>query len=178
MSTFFNKCIVEKLETQKCPIDKTFSELKPLEKFELFVEWIKHQWLTYTIGLIFVSLIALFGIGVYVDITKNIEFDIFKNLNTWVGFILGLIATIFSIISMFLSFYNIEKAKESEDKQKEISDKILKDIQEALSKTNEIISKQESTLLSTLNNLFHQMEKIENKINISSSGQNSSIIKF
>ncbi|MGL5901599.1 MAG: hypothetical protein ACRCZO_02850 [Cetobacterium sp.] len=182
MSNYLNKCIVDKLKSQRCPIDTKFSELKPLEKFELFVEWIKYKWLTYSIIFIFFSLIILFYLGIYVEVTKKGDFDILKNLNTWVGFILGLIATIFSIISMFLSFYNIEKAKESEEKQQNISVKILEDIQSALKETNSIISKQETNIVETLRTNFYSLNEkinnIENKIDTSSSGQDDSMRKF
>ncbi len=37
-------------------------------------------------------------------------------INTWVGIVLGLIALVIGIISLFLSFYNVDQANKTQDK--------------------------------------------------------------
>lgn len=140
-----NNCIQEKISNQKCLLEKRFSELSSLEKCELIVEILNKSWLKFTIKTIQKSLLILFILGIVAGFLEK-PFDVLENLNTWVGFILGIIATFFSIISMFLSFYNLEKAKESED-----------EIKKTLGEIKEIIRKTE-------NNLNSNLEKISSEI--------------
>lgn len=135
------KCMFERLNDSVCPIDKKFSELKVLEKYELFTEWIRQRWLNWIFYIVTSSFILLFIIGIYAENIGS-KFDILKNLNTWVGFILGGIATIFSIISMFLSFYSLEKSKESEDSTKET----LIEIKDTVYKLESILKTEFETL--------------------------------
>lgn len=156
-------CIYEKLNNEQCPINKKVSELKPLEKCELLVEWIQRNWMKQTILVIKNTLIIMFMIGIIAETFFGKTFNILSNLNTWVGFILGLVATIFSIISMFLSFYNLEKAKESEDTIK----KTLKTIEDS-------VAKSEVNLQTLLKNEFEKIERMNGQILTSIDPSNSS----
>ena len=151
------KCMFDRLNSAVCPIDKKFSELKTLEKYELFIEWIKGNWLKQTSFILGISLFSLFCIGLY---SENIgsKFDILKNLNTWVGFILGIIATLFSIISMFLSFYSLEKSKESEDAMKET----LISIKETMAKTETILLREFEEIKNNNKEILSKVDKPEN----------------
>lgn len=71
------------------------------------LEWFRKHWGIIVSFVVAISIIALF-IASFVT-TQKIEIDI---MNNWVGIILGFVATFMSIISMYLSFYNLEKSNE------------------------------------------------------------------
>mgnify|MGYP003316930309 CR=1 FL=1 len=56
---------------------------------------------------------------------ENIEL---QTINNWIGIILGLVATIASIISLYLSFYNLEREQE----QNRENNKLLIDLRETI----------------------------------------------
>jgi flagellar basal body-associated protein FliL len=60
------------------------------------------------------------------------------NMNTFVSIILGIVATTISIVSMFMSFYNLEKAEESENKQKETFNNMLQIQSSMMERVNKI----------------------------------------
>lgn len=148
-----SNCIDSRLSRQQCPIDKKFSDLNSLEKCELLVEWVNQNWMKHTILIIGKTLIGVFFIGIISETFFKGKFDMLSNLNTWVGFILGLVATIFSVISMFLSFYNLEKAKESEE-----------EIKKTLIEIKDTIFNTENNLKNTLNEISYSIKDGNNEI--------------
>lgn len=86
-----------------------------LAKIEKCVSFFRKYWGLITAFSICVSIIALFTCSLIFD--KKIELQI---MNNWVGIILGLVATIMSIISLFLSFYNLEREREEGRENREL----------------------------------------------------------
>lgn len=110
------KCKFKKNET--CEIFNSYENLSTLKKTELIIDVFKIKWGKWTIKIISWGLIIIFvaAIGDYFLRNRDlsIELKIFGALQIWVGFALGIIAMLFSIISMYLSFYNLELQKDAE----------------------------------------------------------------
>lgn len=111
-------------------------------KFDKVIEHIKNFWWIYVVFALTSGIIILFGASLVYD--KEITLNV---MNSWVGVILGLIALVIGIISMILSFYNLDQSirtqKETLDKidgiKKEIIDyieKTSKETQETVYETN------------------------------------------
>lgn len=83
------------------------SEERPIKKVERIVYFFKKHWGGWVFGLIGISVTLLFAASLVFD--KDIQLQI---INNWIGIILGLVATIASIISLFLSFYNLEQERD------------------------------------------------------------------
>lgn len=60
-------------------------------------------------------------------------------MNNWVGIILGLVATMMSIISLFLSFYNLEREREEGKENRELFNQFIKDLNELKLSQNNIL---------------------------------------
>ena len=80
---------------------------RALEKIKKKVAYFRSKWASWFTILIGLSIIALFACSLIFK--ENIEL---QTMNNWVGIILGMVATIASIISLILSFYNLEKEQE------------------------------------------------------------------
>lgn len=132
-----NECNFKK-NIDACDIFNEYEKLKPLQKLSIAVEIFKYKWGKYTFIVLFVSLGLIFILGVIsnlIDIKIIVNeqnkkllcikgfFEMFDLMQLWVSLGLGIVAMIFSIISMFLSFYNLELQKEGE---KENKDQLLK----------------------------------------------------
>lgn len=79
----------------------------PLKKVEKTILFFKKYWAKWIFFLIGLSITLLFSFSLIFD--KDIQLQI---INNWIGIILGLVATIASIISLFLSFYNLEQERD------------------------------------------------------------------
>lgn len=120
-------------------------------KFDKVIEHIKNFWWIYVVFALTSGIIILFGASLVYD--KEITLNV---MNSWVGVILGLIALVIGIISMILSFYNLDQSirtqKETLDKidgiKKEIIDyieKTSKETQETVKETNRNNTKTEKS---------------------------------
>lgn len=134
---------------EKCPFKKencsfnfydSFEELPPSKKTELLIKVFQKKWVIplYASSL---GLAIIFIIAVYYAFFGNIEnqstFEkIFSALQIWVGFLLGIIATIFSVISMYLSFYNLEQQNDAEKRVIKINNDLITTLKTTL---NDII---------------------------------------
>lgn len=131
-----------KIPNWECNIFNEYEKLEPLKKLSIAVEIFRYKWGGYTLKTLFWSLVIIFVFGVlsniinftfevendkYVIMIKGI-FDTFNLLQIWVSFGLGIIAMLFSIISMYLSFYNLELQKDAEKENKLFLNEIKKDI--------------------------------------------------
>lgn len=90
---------------------------KQLEKLDKYVEQAK----SYSVVLIIV-------IGILIVFTCSIvnkEIPGLAEMNQFISIVLGIVATIVSIVSMLFSFYGLEKTEESERRQNEILHKII-----------------------------------------------------
>lgn len=136
----------------KCDIFNKYEELDPFTKLSLGVDIFKYKWGKWTSGILGFSLLIIFVLGIIskmiileikveeqnsILIIKN-TLDLFEILQQWVGFGLGIVAMLFSIISMYLSFYNLELQKQADYKAREASkdlkNDLLKEIKEEVSK--------------------------------------------
>ena len=54
------------------------------------------------------------------NIRKYIQIIGLDEINTWVGIVLGLVALVIGVISLFLSFYNVDQANKTQEKTVEI----------------------------------------------------------
>lgn len=109
-------------------------------KLGVVVQKIRCFWWKYVIYTLTTGVIALFSCSFIYD--KEISINI---MNSWVGIILGLIALVIGIISMFLSFYNldqsIETQKETLDKIEAIKKEIIDYIEKTSKETQEVVAK-------------------------------------
>ena len=130
------KCLYQK---QKCNFDFTdnFNELPHSEKTKVLLALFENEWIKpLKIALVGLSIIFL---GAIISIYKPeiIFLNIFGALQVWVSFILGIVATLFSVISMYLSFYNLEQQKEVENKTRilteDLNNKLINTVTEVLS---------------------------------------------
>lgn len=128
------------------------------EKKEDFISILKHFWGSFIIYVIATSIIASF-------ISKtNIALN---DMNTWVSLILGMVALIIGIISLFLSFYNVDQSVQA---QKETLDIIQRFKEDMIDKMHllqkDIENKIETSSKETREELKGKLnQSIENRVN-------------
>lgn len=132
---FFNKKSEESCKFKRiegCNIFDSYDKLSSLKKTELIIEIFRIKWGKITIKIISWGLIIIFIAAIVDYFLRNrelsLELKIFGALQIWVGFALGIIAMLFSIISMYLSFYNLELQKEAESKTESTFENLKRDI--------------------------------------------------
>jgi cell shape-determining protein MreC len=103
-----------------------------ISKTKKILYFMKTYYIILTCTSIFVGIISMFIASLFV---KMVSLD---NMNTFVSIILGIVATTISIVSMFMSFYNLEKAEESENKQKETFNNMLQIQSSMMERVNKI----------------------------------------
>ena len=87
----------------------------------------KKTWGSLVAFIILVSIIALFIASFVLD--KCITLSV---MNEWVSLILGMVATIMSVISLFLSFYNVEQSNEVQKETVKIMTDVKEDMAERI----------------------------------------------
>lgn len=92
-------------------------------KKEDFISVLKHFWGSFIIYVIATSIIALF-IASFISKT-NIALN---DMNTWVSLILGMVALIIGIISLFLSFYNVDQSVQAQKETLDIIQRFKEDM--------------------------------------------------
>lgn len=93
------------------------SKKAKLEKAILFFK----SWSASILALVILfGILAIFVAGLINDHSPSIDI-----LNQFVSIILGVVATIMSIVSLLMSFYGLEKTEESELRQRNILQQIL-----------------------------------------------------
>jgi len=108
---------------------------KAVHKVERVVYFFKRTWATWIFSIIGASVVLLFSFSLIFD--KKIELQI---INNWIGIILGLVATIASIISLFLSFYNLELEREESKENRSLMEGLRATLRE-LERTQQDINK-------------------------------------
>lgn len=93
---------------------------KKIEKFREF-------WGLFVVYVMATSIIALFIASFTAK--QNIELN---DMNTWVSLILGMIALTIGIISLFLSFYNVEQSVQAQKDSLNIMNAVKEDIKDKL----------------------------------------------
>lgn len=108
---------------------------KELNKLDSAIEIFKKYWLIIVTGLVIITLAAMFIISFIYSEDKEITLNL---INSWVSLILGIVATLLSIISMFLSFYNLERANEMNENSLESMKELQKNVEATLAKIIEL----------------------------------------
>lgn len=169
---FWNKSSQEKCKfktDEKCEIFNSYENLSTLKKTELIIDIFKIKWGRWTIKIISWGLIIIFVTAIveYFFSNRNLPFElkIFGALQIWVGFALGIIAMLFSIISMYLSFYNLELQKDAENKNMEILNSLKDNIVTEI-RTDVIteLTNIKKDMLEHFGNLEKMTEETKNKV--------------
>ena len=95
---------------------------KQIEKLKTAVELAKPISVILIAVILIVGILALFIAG----LNKENDIPWLASVNQFVSIVLGIVATIMSIISMLFSFYGLEKTDESERRQNEVLQEIIK----------------------------------------------------
>lgn len=164
------------IKNNECNIFNSYEKLTPIEKLTLSVDVFKYKWGKWTLKTLGWSLLLIFIMSIVAttidykvapenqqQITKIFGvIKIFELLQVWVSFGLGIIAMLFSIISMFLSFYNLEQQKASEEK----NFNYLKDLKtNIVNETKEETKKELTKILNFMENRFKTLEEIAQETN-------------
>ncbi|EOS68047.1 hypothetical protein C818_04214 [Lachnospiraceae bacterium MD308] len=96
------------------------------------INFFRNLWGKFLFYVLATSIIGLFLGSVYFK--KVIGLDV---INTWVGIVLGLVALIIGIISLFLSFYNVDQANKTQEKTIEIITNLQRDIERKIDENYE-----------------------------------------
>jgi len=140
-----------------------------LSRLEKIVTLIKLVWGLILSVIISLGIIVLFYFSLKYD--KNITL---VNMNNWVGIILGFVATFMSIISMFLSFYNLEKTNDINRKNTQLISDLSNNLSENkdLLKLNQLMYERtianSTSLEETVDKLLTYQNEIYNSINVMS----------
>ncbi|HBV81452.1 MAG TPA: hypothetical protein DEB74_01360 [Lachnospiraceae bacterium] len=79
------------------------------------INFFRDFWGKFVFYVIATSIIGLFLGSIYFEKIVGLN-----EINAWVGIVLGLVALIIGIISLFLSFYNVDQANRTQEKTVEI----------------------------------------------------------
>lgn len=98
-------------------------------------------WWPFSMYVIASGVISLFIAGIIFD--KKITISI---MNSWVGIVLGLVATVIGIISMFLSFYNLDQSIKTQNETvrmiNELKEDIMNKIDRSFKETQDFVKNQ------------------------------------
>lgn len=75
------------------------------------IKFFRDFWGKFIFYVIATSVIGLFLGSIFFENIVGLN-----EINAWVGIVLGLVALVIGIISLFLSFYNVEQANETQEK--------------------------------------------------------------
>ena len=137
------------------------------------INFFRNIWGTFVIFVISTSVIAIFVASICIN--KKIGLDI---INNWVSVILGLVATFGSVVSLFLSFYNVDQANDMQTNYKEEIQTIKEEITNNLNNTQEaIISIVKETHKDTIDKLYYRTVNQEN-VDSQTVALNEDVTKF
>lgn len=88
---------------------------KKEKNIEETIQFFRELWGKFVFYVIATSIIGLFLGSVFFKSVIGIN-----EINSWVGIVLGLVALVIGIISLFLSFYNVDQANRTQEKTVEI----------------------------------------------------------
>ena len=86
-----------------------FTRKKDSENVDEKIEWFRNWWLEFIIYVLATSIVGLF----IVSLVKKENITL-ADANNWVSIILGFVALVVGIISLYLSFYNVDQANKSQ----------------------------------------------------------------
>lgn len=112
------------------------------------VRYLKSYWWKITLFIVSTGVISLFVVSFAYH--EEITLDV---MNSWVGIILGLVATIIGVISMILSFYNLDQSvktqKETLNKIESIKKEIIDNVEKSSKETREAYEKSINSIVTT-----------------------------
>ena len=82
---------------------------KKEKNIDEMIQFFRDLWGKFVFYVLATSIIGLFLGSIFLD-----------EINTWVGIVLGLVALVIGVISLFLSFYNVDQANKTQEKTVEI----------------------------------------------------------
>lgn len=91
-----------------------------LEKLDALVEKAKTYSVVLIIIVVVLGILIVFACSIFTEEVPGLS-----EMNQFVSIVLGVVATIVSIVSMLFSFYGLEKTEESERRQNDILRKII-----------------------------------------------------
>lgn len=91
------------------------------------IEFFRRFWGKFVFYVLATSIIGLFLGSVYFEKVIGLN-----EINSWVSIVLGLVALIIGIISLYLSFYNVDQSTRAQDKNLELMNGIKGDITKKL----------------------------------------------
>lgn len=100
------------------------------------IPMLRRFWGPFVVYAIATSIISLF-IASFVSKQNITLYD----MNTWVSLILGMTALIIGVISLFLSFYNVDQSIDSQRDSLEIMNTVKEDIEEKLNEIEKMVEK-------------------------------------
>lgn len=121
--------------------------------------WKKH-WGSLVAFIILESIIALFIASFVLD--KCITLSV---MNEWVSLIVGMVAMIMGVISLFLSFYNVEQSNDVQRETVEIMTKVKEEIQLKLNELQLDMNKQFSDIKHyNYSGKSEELKSVENRL--------------
>lgn len=130
-------------------------ERSTLKKIHDFLYAFNKFWFYLVGSLILLSIFVLFIVSFI--FSKNIMLE---TMNAWVSLILGIVATLLSIISMLVSFYNLERTNEINEENIRIMGKLTESIAQTQQKNEETIK-----LLNKIEDKFDNLpEQVRNAL--------------
>lgn len=103
------------------------SKYKQKKDIQDTINFFRSLWGKFTFYVLATSVIGLFLGSVYLK--QEIELN---TINNWVSIVLGLVALIIGIISLFLSFYNLDEANKANTQSLEIMQKLQIEFQKQM----------------------------------------------
>lgn len=101
-------------------MDNNSTDKPQLDRFRKILEYAKSLSVTLVSTIIFIAILIVFGCSISAKSFPGLE-----EMNQFVSIVLGIVATIVSIISMLISFYGIEKTEESERRQEKVFQQMI-----------------------------------------------------
>ena len=124
-----------------------------LKKLNDWVEKAKSYSVVLITGVIIIGILIIFACSIF-----NKTIPGLSEMNQFVSIVLGVVATIVSIVSMLFSFYGLEKTEESERRQNETLKRII-DIEEDTRRSAKAIENSMKTGLTNLTVISREKEE-------------------
>lgn len=88
---------------------------KKEKNIDEMIRFFRDLWGKFVFYVLATSIIGLFLGSIFFKEVIGLD-----EINTWVGIVLGLVALVIGVISLFLSFYNVDQANKTQEKTVEI----------------------------------------------------------
>ena len=132
-----------------------------LQKMDDWVEQAKSYSVVLITGVIVSGILIIFACSIF-----NKTIPGLSEMNQFVSIVLGVVATIVSIVSMLVSFYGLEKTEESERRQNEILREII-DIEKDTRRSTKAIEDTIKTGLTNPNLISRDIDSLHTDKDIS-----------